>query len=403
MTDDRFASTTVRNTNKRCAFYLGRHAGHGGGIAVYIREMVRELPAWLDRNPDFECVVCGHNVLPDAPALVHPRCKLLPLTSCFSRQTGLLLDQLLLPWQLRQREVQWVFSLANVGLALCRRQVVTIHDLFQAWPRYIDSKRPTPAQLFYRTVFRRLVPRASHLIADGPIVANELVARFAVDDSRVSVVPLGLDRGFAEALSALSRSSSDAMHSWLETHGLQSGYVVLLASADPRKNIAAAVAAYLAAAARHTSELPLVAVASDAAIADTLRQLVSRCDPARAACMTILPWFDRIDLPKLYLAARCLLVPSHDEGFGLPALEATACGCPVVTGPNDSVGEGNPLVFRCNTRSQEDIANQLLRCVASTDPSIGARLQMLRSQVDGARTMHSSALETLEIYRRFLE
>jgi glycosyltransferase involved in cell wall biosynthesis len=181
-------------------------------------------------------------------------------------------------------------------------QVVTLHDL-------IPLKRPGE-YLRYGLRFRLrylAVERAARVIVPTTAVAEEAVASLNIDAGHVHVVPEAADAAF-------SPRSDDEVARVRERHSLPEDYVVWvgdLRHPDPRKRVAAM--------AETPSELPLVLVGNAGRWARELEGVIltgSVDDDALAA---------------IYTGARALVFPSDDEGFGLPTVEALACGTPVVT------------------------------------------------------------------------
>jgi glycosyltransferase involved in cell wall biosynthesis len=179
--------------------------------------------------------------------------------------------------------------------------VVTLHDL-------IPLKRPGE---YLRTGLRfRLrylaVERATRIIVPTTTVAEEAVASLKLDAACVHVVPEAADPAF-------SPRSEAQVAAVRERHGLPDEYLVWVGSLlhpDPRKRVAAL--------AETPSELPLVLVGEASAWAHALPGVI------------LTGGVDDDTLAAIYTGARALVFPSDDEGFGLPTVEALACGTPVV-------------------------------------------------------------------------
>ncbi len=180
-------------------------------------------------------------------------------------------------------------------------QVVTLHDL-------IPLKRPGEylrSGLRFRMRYLA-VERASRIIVPTGAVAADAVAMLKVESAHVHVVPEAADAAFSPR--------SDAQIAAVRArYGLPDDYLVWvggLRHPDPRKRVAAL--------AETPSELPLVLVGDAGA---WVREL---------AGVTLTGAVDDDDLAAIYSGARALVFPSDDEGFGLPPVEALACGTPVV-------------------------------------------------------------------------
>ncbi len=166
---------------------------------------------------------------------------------------------------------------------------------------------------------RRLLTRADVVLAVSQATADDAVRLGGVDRKRIQIVPEAAGDEFRPRPGAPDR----VRRRW----GLKPGYLLFVGALDARKDPAALLRAW-SAATKTKPELELVIVG----------------DPGRQAPRTMhgahmLGQVDDAELADLYAAAGCLLFPSRYEGFGLPCLEAMACGCPVVAFRNSSVPE----------------------------------------------------------------
>lgn len=186
-----------------------------------------------------------------------------------------------------------------------------VHDLaFLRFPETLSRRN----LVFLRRMVRRSVSRARAVITVSDAVASEIRATFDIDPALIHVVP-----GAADALPA----PNDALPS-----GIPDSFFLIVGALEPRKNVAAALAAHDVLLAERPEAPPIVLVAdqewrSDALVKDLLeRQRQGQVIWARG--------IDDAVLATLYAHAEALLFPSRYEGFGLPVLEAMSLGCPVV-------------------------------------------------------------------------
>jgi glycosyltransferase involved in cell wall biosynthesis len=206
--------------------------------------------------------------------------------------------------------------------------VVTVHDLgFLAYPEtHTWSQR---AYLGWTT--RRHVRRATRLIADSAATRDDLVARYGAAPDRVTVVHLGVD-------AAMRAPAAAAVAPALRRSGLDPArrYVLHVGTLQPRKNLARLVRAFgrLTAA---WADLDLVLVGRPGWGREDLPALAHALGQSHRVHFP--GYVAREDLPALYAGAAVVAVPSLYEGFGLPVLEAMACGAPVVASRASSLPE----------------------------------------------------------------
>lgn len=291
------------------------------GVQRYSLELVKALNRLLDRGAlDGE----GYSLLLLAPngAKGHdPDLGRIPLKRV-GRLGGTLWSQLELPRHARSG-VLW--SPANAGPIYHPRHVVTIHDA-----AVLDHPEWFSAGFgaWYRFLLPRLAKNASHVLTVSEFSRRRLVETLDVDPERISVVPNGVDTKF-EAV------DSDAAGAVLKRLGLPRKYVLALGSLEPRKNIGGLLSAWALLLSRKEidKEVSLVVVGGKSSL---FRDAGLPTLPER---VVLTGYVADDDLPALYSRAMAFVYPSFYEGFGLPPLEAMACGAPVVTSSTTSIPE----------------------------------------------------------------
>jgi glycosyltransferase involved in cell wall biosynthesis len=241
-----------------------------------------------------------------------------------------------LPWP----PVEWlagpveVFHATNFVAPPTRRAavVVTIHDLtYLRHPEMV-----TDASARYRTLVPRALQRGAVVCTPTAAVATEVADEYHLPPDRLVVTPLGVDPSW--------RRATPPDPAWLAAHDLPDRYLLFVGSREPRKNLPALLTAY-----RHL--LAGVEVGNGPTVAEgagsTTAPAVTGVPPlvlvgppgwGEALDTAGLPpdtvrtpgYLPQPDLARVVAGAAALVVPSWYEGFGLPALEALACGTPVV-------------------------------------------------------------------------
>ena len=205
------------------------------------------------------------------------------------------------------------------------KRVVSIHDLtLILFPEWHPAKRLR----HMRAGLRASAEAADRIIAVSRATKDDIVKHLAVDPERVAVVPEGVD----SSCRPLPRAEVEAA---LAPLGLAYGaYLLFLGTIEPRKNIGRLLDAAMQAGA---DVGPLVLAGADGWGNDELRPRIA--DLTRQGRVRALGYVPETLRPPLLGGARAFLYPSLYEGFGLPLLEAMACGTPVVTSDVSSLPE----------------------------------------------------------------
>jgi glycosyltransferase involved in cell wall biosynthesis len=269
--------------------------------------------------------------------------------------------------------------------------VFTVHDLaFLIHPEtHLRSNRA-----YLAAMMPRYVHAASLVIADSDSTRRDVLARYAVAPDKVRVVPLGVEPTFAPL------EPDQARRLVAERHGLAEAYLLFVGTLEPRKNLRALVEAY-AELRRRRADLPLLAIAgAEGWWYDDLYRLVQRAGLAHR--VRFLGRVADAELPALYSAATVFVYPSLYEGFGLPPLEALACGAPVVCADRSSlpevVGDAALLVAPTDVRALAGALERLL-----DDEPLRRELRA-RGLARAARfTWARTAAETLQVYREAIQ
>ncbi len=205
------------------------------------------------------------------------------------------------------------------------KRVVSIHDLtVMLYPQWHPANRLRAMH----AGLRASAEVADHIIAVSRSTKADIVAHLGVDPDRVAIVPLAVDASFRP----LPREEIEAA---LAPLGLvPGGYLLFLGTIEPRKNLGRLLDAVLAAGG---DVGPLVLAGADGWGNETLRpRLDALIARGRVLALGYVPEALRV---TLLAGARALVYPSLYEGFGLPPLEAMACGAPVITSRVSSLPE----------------------------------------------------------------
>jgi glycosyltransferase involved in cell wall biosynthesis len=232
-------------------------------------------------------------------------------------------EQLYLPMAVQGR---LLWSPNNTGPLTVGHQICTIHDLIPLeHPEWFSAQ----FSAWYRYLLPRLTRRAAHLIAVSEYTKQRLQELLRIPESRITVIPNGVDPAFQPA-------SPDRVERARTALGVGPGpYLLCVGSVEPRKNIGRLLEAWRMAQSRVAEDVTLV-VAGGAGASRVFSEVLLGELPARVRFTGYVP--DE-HLAALYTGAAAFIYPSLYEGFGIPPLEAMACGVPVITSHNTSLPE----------------------------------------------------------------
>lgn len=229
--------------------------------------------------------------------------------------------------------------------------LLTVHDL--SFIRDPDSAWPS-LRAFLNKAVPRSVQRATHVLADSQATKNDLVELFGTPAGKITVLHSGVEARFAPVR---DQSEIDRV---CAKYQLPRPFILSVGTLQPRKNYARLIEAFASMAASIPHHL--VITGGQGWLVESIFEQVKR---SGLEGRVLFPGFvDDADLPALYSAAHVFALVSLYEGFGLPLLEAMACGTPVV-GSNISslpevIGEAG---LQVDPRSVDDIASALQQMI----------------------------------------
>lgn len=338
------------------------------GVAVYVDQLVHRLPQ-VDPGNDY--VFFGPTGV-EVTGVIQSR---LPTTRPPVR---VLWEQIAAPWLARRLSIDVWHSPVNVApLLLGRRSVITVHDL----SFLVHPDRFLPAKRMYLTAFTRASLRqASEVIAVSHATKKDLMAYLGLPDERVSVVPLGVDERY--------RPRPDL------PSPLPDPYILYVGTIEPRKNLDILVRAF-AALKRAGYPHVLALVGARGWLYAHLFRLIASLG---LEDVVVQPGFVD-DLVPWYNCADLFVYPSHYEGFGLPPLEAMACGTPVVTTWGGALGEVVGDAALTVAPGDESALRNAIQAVLGRE-SLAASLVVAGYARAAGFSWDRTARDTATVYRR---
>lgn len=205
--------------------------------------------------------------------------------------------------------------------------IITVHDL--SIYRYPETHPVERVKQFEKN-FDASLRRASHIITDSEAMKRETIELLGWAEDKISVVLLGVAPEF------IPRHSDN--YDFLKRYGLNAvGYTLCVATIEPRKNIDKLVSAYKVLPKKLRERFPLVIIGGIGWSADTI---MAQIEEGIREGWVIRPGFvSDEELVLFYQHAALFVYPSAYEGFGLPVVEAMACGVPVIISNRTSLPE----------------------------------------------------------------
>jgi len=303
----------------------------------------------------------------------------------------ILWQQALLPRRLRRDRIDLLHAPAYTAPLLARPPyVLTVYDVIALkFPQ--SCKRANVWH--YRAVLPRSVRRAARLIVPSRCTADDLHELLGVPKEKIRVIPLGVSGAFRRVDDPLRLA--EFRRRW----GLPDRYVLYLGNLEPKKNLHRLLEAF--AQGRHSGRITHRLVLAGAKAWHTAAWRRALRDQRLGDAVTILRRLPDKELPLLYSGASVFVFPSLYEGFGLPPLEAMACGVPVITSSGGAlpevVGDAALVLPECDPRQlriaiEKVLANSFLRERLRTRGLARAR----------RFTWERTAQATAEVYREVL-
>jgi alpha-1,3-rhamnosyl/mannosyltransferase len=264
--------------------------------------------------------------------------------------------------------------------------VVTVHDCIHLrFPRQLPNK----ASLVYaRNMLRRAVRSSQRVLTGSESTRSDLVELVGADPAKIEVIPYGCDPYFFE------RPSEEELDAAKQKYGLTRPFLMFAGNTKPHKNLKRLLGAFALLMKKETDIDLLLAGGEQEAAKDLVEKIGQPEWMDRVRSFGYLP---KRDLRSLYTLASVFVFPSLYEGFGLPPLEAMACGTPVIAGRCSSlpevVGHAGLLV---NPRKEDAIADaiRLLLDDSILREALGERGREQAREFTWERT----AMQTLEVY-----
>ena len=254
--------------------------------------------------------------------------------------------------------------------------VMTVHDLIPILhPRWHILRR----RLYFNCFLRYRIRFVDHLIAVSANTKRDLVRCFNIAPEKISVSYNGVSKHFRPGT------------------GKKKKCILAVGTIEPRKNLRRVIQAFVLLKKKHNLPHKLMIAGAPGWYCQEELKLVEK----HRACIELLGYVPDEDLPALYRQAACLVYPSLYEGFGLPVIEAMACGCPVIASDRSSLPEiAGDAALQVNPYDIGELADAILR--VAMDASLREKMSALGLKKSAEFSWQRCAERTLQIYDKVL-
>lgn len=367
-----------------------------GGVVNYTVEITRSL---VNVDTENEYIIYCRNDVSDELADLSPRASLQVLRS----RSRKLLQQTRLPLAaLSDRLDLMFFPLNSASLISPCKSVVTIHDLH---PYVIPERfavvhgsqvhgsflRSAASRWYWRRMLEMASRRISRIVAVSDVTKKDIETIFRIPGEKIDVVHEGVDK---ERFGFHGHDKGSA--SFREEHDLPERYILCMGT-HAYKNLEGSIRSFHHVRKCAQQTLSLVICGRTGNIGHEIYELVRELDLERSVIFT--GFFPEEHLSNLYRNAELLLFPSFYEGFGLPVLEAYACGTPVVASTAGALPEvAGDAALLTDPENPSEIASAVLKLL--TDSELREKKRRLGYKRVEQFSWEKSARKTIEVFEK---
>ena len=299
-------------------------------------------------------------------------------------------EQWSLPRAVRALHLDLLHCTSNTAPLYCKVPLVlTLHDIIFLEPRdrMNESLYQNMGWFYRKLVVPRILRKCKRIITVSDFEKNNIISKLGIDEQKMAMIYNGYTEWFrpVQDIEFIYRKYID-----------DPGYFFFLGNTDPKKNTERTLVAYAMYLKKSVSRRKLLMADIDQ---EYLNYILEHNKIEEIRDMIVMPGYIRNqDLPYIYNSAFAFLYPSLRESFGIPLLEAMACGTPVITSDTSSMPEiAGPDAILINPEHPEEIAEKMLQL--ETDEALYAHQQEVGLQRATLFSWRRTAQQLLQLYK----
>ena len=286
-------------------------------------------------------------------------------------------------------DLYWEPNIVPIEHIQSKYLVTTVHDFsFQHYPECL----PQENKEYLQKHFWKNVKKSDRIITGSQYIKDEIVDQLHYDAARVEVIHHGIDHEYFQRLDRAT------LQGFIAEHNLPKNFILFVGSIEPRKNLKNALLAYNSLPAAFKKEYKFVLAGFSGWKNEEVMKIIRK----EKENIVYLGYLSNQDLAYLYNLASVFLYPSLYEGFGLPPLEAMACGTPVIVSDSSSLPEVcRDAAYYIDPRSTESISDGIMKVTSDSE----LRSTLAQKGIDRANmfSWDASAGKHLSLFNEVLQ
>lgn len=314
----------------RIGIFADRIGSKGGGLETYERELIKGFME-IDGQNQYVIFGCSQKAIEKSLGR-HPRFTFMTV----SKNSKFLRLSLTLPYELAKNHLD-IVHICMVPPVFCpHKYIMTVHDLA---PFIHPEFFPKRILLRLNPLLKKGIKNADKIITVSEATKRDVIRLFGIDAHKIIVIPHGIDSHYKPV------EDKKSAVTLLKKYGIAGKYILYVGRIQARKNISSLIQAFQLLKKRRKLEHKLVLVGKMMWESKEFYKEIDNLDIREDVILTDHAPYS--DLPFFYNNADAFVYPSLFEGFGLPPLEAMACGTPVIVSNMTSIPEvvGDAALF----------------------------------------------------------